>query len=1146
MSKSSRYEIIESIAQGDFATVYRGMDNELSREVAIKQIHHQYLADPSKLDRYWKEAQLLAKMEHPYIMTIYDLVRDRGWLILELMQGNLEQQLNGKPIDLEDLRLTIIYMCHALKYMEDNGIVHGDVKPSNLLLDKNHRVKLGDFGIARRLTSDDGSVVKGNTKYMAPEVLSDQFGDVGPQSDLYSLGFSAYSLMCGHHFESLFPGLNMYGRDPQIAWMMWHGAMDRRLPEISRVLDGVPPDLAHVIQKLTQKDPAERYHSADEVIQDLKTGMSGHDIEAVNAEKVKLQQEEKKKAKKKRMMLYGLLAASMLMTIGMLFIPTGSKELPSAGIDLPESGTIHLVALDRNEIYILPEGANKSDVVEFSPDVDEIFLDDVKSSLDALQEGFLVSKIEASYDRDGNLVKKIITAVSRKTTTVEGLLASVNTATGMVRIEPGGESPPGQSELDDENPGDDDDDPAESEPLQVYVPSTAVIQLNGVTEQLGSPLSLKILREGDLVSIEYQDDKDRLEAISVSAKRLVSLTGALVSMDPAKRTISLSNVEPANEQRESYELSDDSVFSLNDLEFYSSGKKVTLADLRAGDAISIEMDSLVHAVSAERQFNDGGIVRKVDTGNRTIDVFLDRSSKVVPFRLDDNCSIVLKSDSQVRPLQFVRVGDRVELTHDSPDSINASTQKIEVSPAAKRDLWAIVVGIGALADNRLTKPKTASADAQLVQETLTGYYRVPEDQLLLLLDPNNVQLRQQVEDFVSRVPQNGQLVVYLAGLGFITDAGQAVLATNEFSQNRIAQSGFPLREWIDLLEASPSQETLLLLDCYPLNSRGGGLKPVSAVELVESLMPSPGKPISTSVTVITSSGKNERQGLLADQSNGLFAAALSNAVEGAADRDGDHLVTAKELASFVDSEMNSLAKSGQAPQTSSIYYPDASPDRLNPETRRAVFEILSYVDTPRWKNEYATRYESAKRLQPDEPDVDLAYGLVCLKHNRTVEFRKVYEKVQLEHPDSLLTYQCLGWWEFRSNNNLEGIEQLQQLLTHATDLSTGVEQKYVESAVITAGQLRNYGLKVASPPLQIGDTKNLDQIAMNRGDPITSWFRTGIDQVQAKIKAFQTQYDAAEDETQRQRVERQRGVLSGYSDLDYDQIVDYLTEKARQ
>jgi serine/threonine-protein kinase len=192
--------------------------------VAVKQIHQQFLSDPRQLERYWREAQILASLQHPNILTIYDVVRPRGWLILELMRGNLQTMTHGEPIDLDYLRTVLFGALEALQFLHSNGILHGDVKPTNLLVDARNRIKLGDFGLARRASSQEGSLLKGTTKYMAPELVSNQFGPCGPASDLYSLGFSAYELMCGSQFESLFPGLATFGRDRQIAWLMWHAA----------------------------------------------------------------------------------------------------------------------------------------------------------------------------------------------------------------------------------------------------------------------------------------------------------------------------------------------------------------------------------------------------------------------------------------------------------------------------------------------------------------------------------------------------------------------------------------------------------------------------------------------------------------------------------------------------------------------------------------------------------------------------------------------------------------------------------------------------------------------------------------------------------------------------------------------------------
>ena len=507
VSEHPRYQIVEKIAQGDFATVYRGIDRELDREVAIKQIHEQYLADPKKLERYWGEAQLLARLEHPYIMTIYDIVKDRGWLILELMQGSLTQKLKGQPIDIEDLRLTLIYMCQALKFLQGNGIVHGDVKPNNLLLDKNHRVKLGDFGIARRLAQQDGSVVKGTTKYMAPEVLSDQFGEVGPQSDLYSLGFSAYELLCGEHFDSLFPGLNMYGRDPQVAWMMWHSAADRRLPAIGRVLEGVPEDLAKVIERLIEKDPTRRYRNADEVIFDLKARAEGKDPEALKAEAQEVEAQELSQKKRRQRWSYAAVAASMLLTLLMVFWPSGSRQQGDLGPQIPERAILQLVDVQRSELVLVPTEGGKSIALVVS-NQDDITLNGQQATLESLLPGDEVTI------KDGATFR-LFKATRPETETSVGRLAQVDDANGRVYVEVIGES----------------------EPLEIDVPFGVVPLFNARTKISGRDVKLADLKTGDGVEVDWLVKDRRCVAVRIAATREQVTEGRLLKLSPTNRTI---------------------------------------------------------------------------------------------------------------------------------------------------------------------------------------------------------------------------------------------------------------------------------------------------------------------------------------------------------------------------------------------------------------------------------------------------------------------------------------------------------------------------------------------------------------------------------------------------------------------------------
>ncbi len=143
MAAQDRYALLEKIGTGSFATVYRAKDRELGREVAIKQLHQEFLDDPARLDRYWQEAQLVASLHHPHIVTIFDIDRERGWLVMELMQGNLAERLADRQMDLTSLRTTIGNCLRVLKYLHERGIVHGDIKPSNMMIDERRRIKIG-------------------------------------------------------------------------------------------------------------------------------------------------------------------------------------------------------------------------------------------------------------------------------------------------------------------------------------------------------------------------------------------------------------------------------------------------------------------------------------------------------------------------------------------------------------------------------------------------------------------------------------------------------------------------------------------------------------------------------------------------------------------------------------------------------------------------------------------------------------------------------------------------------------------------------------------------------------------------------------------------------------------------------------------
>ncbi|MCR4413242.1 MAG: serine/threonine protein kinase [Thermoguttaceae bacterium] len=368
--------------------------------------------------------------------------------MLELMRGNLARAIEAGPLDLDALRLALGCCLSALHFLHGNGVIHGDVKPSNMLVDAQGRVKLGDFGLARRASSEQGSLLKGTTKYMAPELVSSQFGPVGPASDLYSLGFSAYELLCGPQFDSLFPGLGTFGRDRQIAWLLWHAAPDRHLPPIARVLEGVPPDLAHVIERLAAKDQAQRYHSAAEVLEDLRAGRALAAGESLPAAPPTPPAGPKKRLT--RIVAIAAMACSVLLSVLMLL--PGSPERPRKELRDIE-GVVVTVDAD-NRKMVVESSADGSRVERVFTPGDRFQLNFKPSFLRNLKAGDRV-KIETAADEEGRQVALVYATRAER---LEGRIRTIDPEAEKLVVSFG---------------------PGENQELEILAPKTARITFNG-------------------------------------------------------------------------------------------------------------------------------------------------------------------------------------------------------------------------------------------------------------------------------------------------------------------------------------------------------------------------------------------------------------------------------------------------------------------------------------------------------------------------------------------------------------------------------------------------------------------------------------------------------------------------------------------
>lgn len=260
-----RYEVIERVGGGGMALVYKAQDLLLNRNVAIKVLRQQFVHDEEFIRRFRREAQSAASLSHPNVVSIYDVGQedDVHYIVMEYVEGkNLNEIIKERaPLQVDEAVRIASQIADALDHAHHNQIIHRDIKPHNILIGRNGRVKVTDFGIARAVTSttitQTGSVV-GSVHYFSPEHAK---GIVtGEKSDLYSLGIVLYQMLTGQ--------LPFLGESP-ISVALKH--LQEEFDEPRKFNPLIPQSVENVILKSMRKNPQERYQSAKEMQNDLET-----------------------------------------------------------------------------------------------------------------------------------------------------------------------------------------------------------------------------------------------------------------------------------------------------------------------------------------------------------------------------------------------------------------------------------------------------------------------------------------------------------------------------------------------------------------------------------------------------------------------------------------------------------------------------------------------------------------------------------------------------------------------------------------------------------------------------------------------------------------------------------------------------------
>jgi serine/threonine protein kinase len=312
---AGKYRILEELGRGGMGVVYKAEDTKLKRTVALKFLPPELTHIPDVKDRFMREAQAAAALDHPNICTVYefDEAEEKTFISMAYVEGqSLRKKLESGPLELKEALRIAAQVAEGLQEAHKKGVVHRDIKSANIMVDDRNQAKIMDFGLARMtggtLLTQEGTAM-GTIAYMSPEQA--QAGEVDHRTDIWSLGVVLYEMLTGE--------LPFRGEHEQ---SVIYFILNEKPKSVTDMRSEIPESIGQVVGKALEKNPEARYQQVDELLDDLESISAG-----IVPEEIKIRLRKAKLLKRKSAILYaGTVGLVIVITVLALTLFTGRAE----------------------------------------------------------------------------------------------------------------------------------------------------------------------------------------------------------------------------------------------------------------------------------------------------------------------------------------------------------------------------------------------------------------------------------------------------------------------------------------------------------------------------------------------------------------------------------------------------------------------------------------------------------------------------------------------------------------------------------------------------------------------------------------------------------------------------------------------------